>query len=61
MSRPNLDLLRARNEAICRDWHDMCNVQNLRTDYALEQLQNKYYLQKNTIYKIVKGNRNGGL
>lgn len=58
MSRPNTDLLRQRNEAICRDWDDMCENKHLRTDHVLETLQQKYYLQKNTIYRIVKSNNN---
>lgn len=56
MSRPNTDLLRQRNEAICRDFSEMSEVRHLRTEHVLDQLQQKYYLQKNTIYRIVKSN-----
>lgn len=60
MSRPNNELLQKRNEAIYKEWTEMCEKQHVRSDYALEQLGQKYYLQRNTIYRIVKSvNKNG--
>lgn len=61
MRTPNSELIQQRNEAIFKDWTELCEKQHVRTDYALDQLQQKYFLQKNTIYRIVKStiNRNG--
>lgn len=62
MKRANTDLIRQRNEAIYRDFSEMSDVQHLRTDHVLERLQQKYYLQRETIYKIVRSQnspRNG--
>lgn len=56
----NSALIRERNEAIFRDWTHLHDTQKYQSEYVLEQLQQKYYLTSNTIYKIVKKVANGG-
>lgn len=59
MGRPNNDLIKQRNDAIYKEWQELCN-QHYKTDFALSQLRERFFLEKNTIYRIVKNmSRNG--
>lgn len=62
MKKANTDLIQKRNEAIYRDFVEMSDVQHLNTEHVLNKLQDRYYLQTETLCKIVRSvnkQRNG--